>query len=392
MNLLDVIVLIAVGFAALGGYRLGFLTRAFSWVGMGVGLFVGAHFLPAALRTFGGNDPSSKLLVAAIVLVGGAFLGQALGLLAGHSIGRFLPLGPLRTVDRVAGGVVGAAGVLLSVWLFVLPSIGDLPGGPARQARHSTIARAIDSTLPAPPNTLQALRRLVGDSQFPRVFEALRPAPITGPPPSSSGMTAAVSSRVSAATVKVSGIACSRIQEGSGFAAAADTIVTNAHVVAGERSTEVLEPSGRRVKATVVLFDPNRDLAILHVSGLGESPLPIAPVPAKVGVTGAVFGHPGGQDQLVIAPAAIRQRVDAIGRDLYDSHQTTRDVFILASDLHPGDSGGALVDTSGTVVGVAFAIAPDRPGTSYALTTKELRAVLGQPQAGPVSTGNCLSE
>ena len=39
---------------------------------------------------------------------------------------------------------------------------------------------------------------------------------------------------VSASTVKVEGQACDRIYEGSGFAVAANVIVTNAHVVAGE--------------------------------------------------------------------------------------------------------------------------------------------------------------
>lgn len=392
MNLLDLGILLFVGFAAFGGYRLGFLARAASWVGLGLGLFVAAKFLPSALRTFGGNDPSSKLLVAAIVLVGGAFVGQALGLLLGSSMGRFLPIGPLRTFDRVAGALAGALGVVLSVWLFVLPSISDLPGRPSREARNSSIARFIDETLPPPPNTLQALRRLVGESQFPRVFESLRPAPVTGPPPASSGLTAALAARISASTVKVSGVACQRIQEGSGFTVDNDLVVTNAHVVAGERSTEVLEPNGRRLKATVVLFDSNRDLAFLRVPNLNQVPLAVALTPAKPGVTGAVFGHPGGQDQLVIAPAAIRQRVDAIGRDLYDTHQTTRDVFIVASDLHPGDSGGALVDTSGTVVGVAFAIAPDRPGTAYALTSKELRADLAAPHDTLASTGPCLRD
>jgi S1-C subfamily serine protease len=105
-----------------------------------------------------------------------------------------------------------------------------------------------------------------------------------------------------------------------------------------------------------------------------------------------VFGHPGGVDRLVIAPAQIAQNVRAVGRDLYNSHQTQRDVFILAAQLHPGDSGGPLVDTNGNVVGVAFAIAPDQPNTSYALTTKEVTAVLSQPLGAPVSTGPCLSE
>jgi S1-C subfamily serine protease len=203
-------------------------------------------------------------------------------------------------------------------------------------------------------------------------------------------MTADVLSRVSASTVKVQGIACRRIQEGSGFAVGDDLIATNAHVVAGERSTEVQRPDGKILKATVVLFDSDRDLALLHVSGLSQAPLAVAA--ARPGTTGAVFGHPGGQTPLRIAPAAISQRVDARGRDLYDAHATSRDVWILASDLHPGDSGAALTDNKGSVVGIAFAIAPDKPKTSYALTFKELSEAMTEPRAASgANTGPCIT-
>ena len=63
---------------------------------------------------------------------------------------------------------------------------------------------------------------------------------------------------------------------------------------------------------------------------------------------------------------------------------------MLASALRPGDSGAALVDKAGEVVGVAFAIAPDKPGVSYALTDKELRPVLASAGTTSVSTGGCL--
>ncbi|HEX2039922.1 MAG TPA: MarP family serine protease [Acidimicrobiales bacterium] len=387
MNLFDLVIVVAALAAAVGGYRLGFLARATSWIGLGVGLFLGARFLPAAMRLFEGPDPTSKLLVAAVVLIGGAFAGQALGLVIGSAMGRSLPHGPARSFDRTIGALVGTAGVLISVWLL-LPAIADVPGTVSRQARGSVLARLIDRNAPRAPDTLQALRRLVGDTNFPRVFNALEPAPATGPPPASTGLSQTVLDRVSASTVKVTGEACNRVQEGSGFAAGPDTIVTNAHVVAGERTTTVMRPDGRKLRATVQYFDPDRDLAVLRVAGLGQPPLGITT--ARVGQRGAVFGHPGGRDPLRIAPAAIRQRVDAVGRDLYDSHNTRRDVFILASDLRPGDSGGALVNANGAVVGVAFAIAPDRPGTAYALTSRELSAALAAPRQATANTGRCL--
>jgi S1-C subfamily serine protease len=270
--------------------------------------------------------------------------------------------------------------------------MADVPGWPARSARTSAISRWVDVHFPQPPDTVATLRRLVGSGSFPEVFSALHPGESLGPPPASSGLSPAVVARVSASTVKVEGQACGRIQDGSGFAAAAGEIVTNAHVVAGEPAghTQVQLPGRRFLPATVVLFDPERDLAILQVAGLGAAPLPTAT--GTAGETGAVFGHPGGNEALTVAPAGIDQEITATGRDLYDSRSIRRDVFVLAAELHPGDSGGPLVNQSGAVVGVAFAIAPDRPATAYALTSKELDADLAQPRAQAVTTGKCLAD
>jgi S1-C subfamily serine protease len=393
VDTLDLVIVVVAVTAVFGGYRLGFLARVTSWIGLALGLLIAARLLPAIINRVQGTDPTGRLLVALLVLLGGAFLGQAVGLLLGIRLHASIPVGALRTVDRVVGGAIGLLGLLVSVWLLI-PSMASVAGWPARQARNSSIARLIDRTFPPPPNTLQALRRLVGNNTFPEVFSALQPSTNAGPVPADSGLPAAVLARVTASTVKVEGDACQRIQDGSGFAVAADTILTNAHVVAGESSTDVLLPSLRRLPATVVAFDSNRDLALLHVPGLGEAPLGVATGSSQsfVGSKGAVFGHPGGQNPLRIAPAFVRQDVLALGRDLYDSHDTKRDVFILAANLMPGDSGGALVDAGGAVVGVAFAIAPDRPGTSYALSAKEIRTILPLAGGGRVRTGPCLNE
>jgi S1-C subfamily serine protease len=193
--------------------------------------------------------------------------------------------------------------------------------------------------------------------------------------------------------VKVEGQACDEIIDGSGFAVAPNLIVTNAHVVAGETKgqTYVLLPSGRQASATVVMFDPERDLALLAVPGLGEVPLTVGT--GHAGDSGAVFGHPNGNDQLSVQPAAVEQEISAVGLDLYDRHNTRRDVFVLAASLAHGDSGAPLVTTSGDVVGVVFAIAADEGGTAYALTSAELTADLAVARtASGASTGSCLTE
>jgi S1-C subfamily serine protease len=164
-------------------------------------------------------------------------------------------------------------------------------------------------------------------------------------------------------------------------------VVTNAHVVAGEDDTTVFPESGGDEAATVVAFDPERDLAVLSAPGLDPPALPMAD--PDVGTKGAVLGHPGG-GPLEVSPFAVREEVRASGRDLYDERDTLRSVLVLASRLAPGDSGAPLVDPAGEVVGVAFAIAPDREGTAYALDPSEVRAVLAGRTGRRVGTGPCL--
>jgi len=393
VNLLDGIILVALAGAVIGGYRLGFLARVTSWIGLGLGLYVAARFLPSAVGLIGESGSTNRLLLAAVVLVGGAFIGQALGIVAGSKLRMALPLGPLRTADRGVGAFVGAIGVIVSVW-FLLPAMSEVRGDVARLSRTSAVAGLIDGVLPQPPDTLRSLRGLVGDAGFPKVFEGLTRAPAAGPPPAASGLSPEVLARVSASTVKVEGRACNRIQDGSGFVTSTDTVVTNAHVVAGDGSPIwAIRPDGRKVKMTVSVLDTDRDLAVLKAASgqLGLKALPLVAKTASEGTTGAVLGHPGGQDPLAVAPSQVSRRVDAVGRDLYDKHPIRRDVFIMASRLAPGFSGGPLVTASGEVAGVAFAIAPDRENVAYALTDVELRKVLVQDRGAEVSTGKCLS-
>src|SRR3954451_2977307 len=254
MNMLDLLIIVFAVLAAIGGSRMGFVPRAASWVGLAIGLALAARFVPNVVDAIHFNEASSRLLVAAGVLLRGGVLPHRVGLVVGGQIHRVIPLGPLRMADRAVGAVVGLLGIVVAVWLL-LPSMADVPGGFARQARTSSIARFIDTAFPNPPDTLQALRRLVGSDVFPRVFDALRPAPNFGPPPAASSLAPALQSRVTASTVRVEGQACNRLQDGSGFAVAPNTIVTNAHVVAGEKKTFVYRPDGNRLPATVVMFD-----------------------------------------------------------------------------------------------------------------------------------------
>jgi len=391
VNLLDVTVIGAIVLAGLGGYRAGFLARVASWVGIAVGFYISLRLLPTVLSSFRLPTASGRLLVAVTVLVVGTFIGQAMGLVAGHRARGFLPVGGARTVDRAVGAFAGAMSIVIALWLS-LPTLADVAGWPARQARGSVVARVVSASFPKPPNATLAVRRLVDDRRFPNVFDGLKPAPDAGMPPIASGLKPAVQAQVIGATVKIEADqGCSRIQEGSGFVITENVVVTNAHVVAGQKHIEVIRPDGKRLTATVAVFDANRDLAVLRIDKLGLPSLGRAN--AKAGQTGAVFGHPGGQEVVRAAPARISSEVRAKGQGIY-LQDTEREVFILAANLRPGDSGGPLVDRDGSVVGVAFAIAPDRAGTAYALTGAELDGVLlefNKDPARKASTETCLA-
>jgi S1-C subfamily serine protease len=386
MNLFDVVLVVIAVTAAVGGYRLGFVARATSWLGFALGVLAGALILPVVLPEVKDAGEATVTLVTVGLLVGMALIGNALGLVLGSHLHAELPAGAARRTDQVAGGFIGVVGLLVILWLL-LPALTHIPGLMATQARGSAIAQQVDASFPDPPDALAALRRIVGDEPFPEVFDAFRPAPDAGTIPVEAGIPGSVAEQVIASTVKVTGEACSRIQEGSGFFVADGLVVTNAHVVSGEDDTQVELADGSVLDADVVAFDPERDLAVLRTDPGVAAPLPLRP--ADVGDTGGVFGHPGG-GPLEVSPFRVGDAITAVGRDIYDSASTSREVLVLASELAPGDSGSALVDPEGNVVGVAFAVAPDKPGVAYALALEELEAVLAGDLSTERDTGGCL--
>lgn len=270
---------------------------------------------------------------------------------------------PARARNRKPGGAL----ILALVLAFpVLATAGPAYAGPA--------ARAKPAAAPA-SDVLAGLTDLLA-----RLL----------PVPTVPGVAPSLVAQVTASTVRVSGVACGDRVFGSGFSPAPDTIVTNAHVVAGTTSTQVLRPDGRTLPASVQTFDPVRDLAVLSVPGLGQPSLPIAS--AVVGQSAAVFGHPLGRAAVEVSPAVVVRRVTADVGDIYDRPSAPRQILVLSSDLQAGDSGAPLVNSSGQAVGVAFAVASLRRSTAYAVASEELGPVLARPRTGPVSTGPCISD
>ncbi len=267
-----------------------------------------------------------------------------------------------------------------SAVVAVLLAFPVLVAGPAQAApatRASTGATHVRPAAAPSSDVLQTLTDLLARL-------------LAGAPGASSAGTVptGLNARVTASTVRVGGVACGIRVFGSGFSPAVDTIVTNAHVVAGVTNPVVLRPNGTTLPAQVQTFDPVHDLAVLAVPGLGEPALALAG--ATVGEADGVFGHPLGQAPVAVTPAQVVRRVTADVGDIYGQGPAVRRLLVLNARIQPGDSGAPLVNNAGQVVGVTFAAAIRRPTTAFAIASEELAPVLARPRSGGVSTGPCL--
>jgi S1-C subfamily serine protease len=197
----------------------------------------------------------------------------------------------------------------------------------------------------------------------------------------------------SPSTFKVVALGCGEIQEGSGFLVSPGLVVTNAHVVAGTGSVKVEDATGYH-SASVELFDPEFDLAVLRVRGLTERPLKIDPGTVGRGTKAVVIGYPEG-GPLAVDPAGVRTEIIATGLDIYGQNQTVRAVYEIQALVRPGNSGGPLVEPDGLVIGVVFSRSPSTADIGYALASPGVLQRVKRAEAlAPttvVGTGGCIS-
>jgi S1-C subfamily serine protease len=386
VNGLDLLIVVAAVLAAVGGWRLGFLTRSVGWIGAGIGLALAVAVLPPLLDRLELRSGGAVVLVGLCVLVVLASIGQGIGSALGARLAPPVRSSAARRIDQAGGAALGVVGVAVIAWLL-FPVMSQTDGWSASSTSGSALAGFSLDHLPEPPAGLLELERQALDGRFPQLFTGDAPAPELPPAPTDGGIDDVRMQQLARSVVRVEGAACDLVQSGSGFVTAPGIVATNAHVVAGTREVEVVTPDGERVDASVVAFDPSVDLALL-AADLDRPVLPLGP--SEAGDRGLVMGFPGG-GPFSPSPFEVGEEIDATGLDIYDRYEVRRDLLVLASDLEPGDSGSAVVRSDGTVVAVAVAIAPDRDGVAYALDQAQLAELLSRPRSQAVATGECLT-
>jgi S1-C subfamily serine protease len=302
-----------------------------------------------------------------------------------------------QVADQLLGMVAGVVAVLLVLWFVG----GALRGSPApnvnRAVSSSRVLSAVDRFMPEDLDVLaENFRRAVAGTEFPRVFAGVAPEQILPvPSPDPSAVSPAVLSRAERSVVKIVGDAeeCGRGQEGSGVVVAPGRVATNAHVVAGVSAPTVqVGGLGPRLPARIVLFDPQKDLAVLAVDDLTAPALPLARDDLDHGADALVAGFPK-NGAFSAGPARVRAVLQATGEDIYGKAGVQREVYSLYAKVEPGNSGGPLIGVDGSVAGIVFAKSLDDPTTGYALTIRE---IVGDIRAGiaadaAVPSGGCTS-
>ena len=377
MTWLDWVVL---GFAALLAFRgaqQGFVAGALSLLGLVAGAIVGGRLASTVFES-GSHSRYTPL----IALAGGLLLVvlfQALGLRLGLSLrSEVLRIPPLRSLDTAGGFLLGAASGLALAWVLGVVAL-QLPGQTAlrREVQQSSVLRHLNSLLP-PSTVLQALARL---DPFPALGGPV--AQVAPPNPQVLRLPGVRSAAPS--VVRIIGTACGLGIEGSGWVAAPGTVVTAAHVVAGEHDTAV-NPFGSTAKlaARAVAFDATNDVAVLRVTGLSARPLAL--VDARPGAEVAVLGYPE-DGPFDAAPARIGSTIFAVMDDAYGRGPFGRTVTTFRGTARHGDSGGPAVDGNGAVETTVFAARVGGNG-GFGVPSSIVRRALANAQ-GPVSTGPC---
>ncbi|MDO6144746.1 MarP family serine protease [Paenarthrobacter aurescens] len=388
LTILDLALILMLLSYLIYGLRNGFMVTLGGIAGFVVGAV--AAFMAVPLVSGWVTDSGWRLTAtvgAAVVLIA---LGHGLGTMIGRKVRHAVRIKPLHAVDRLIGGAVSVvvAALVMSMLAFSISSLG-VPFV-SQQLAESRVIRYIDNLTPTPvKSTMAQLRSTVIGDGIPKLIEGIGPVtPV--PVPNESTDTPALN-QAAESVLKIAGTAfeCGQNQTGSGFVVSPGRVVTNAHVVAGVSQPVVEVPDGGALPGRVVYFDSQRDIAVLAVDGLRSSPLPLSADLAE-GSPAAFAGYPhGGPFQS--KPATIQGISTILVPDIYGNNPSPAQVYRLAGDVQPGNSGGPLLTMQGQVAGLIFAKTTTDAALGFALTMEDLEPVAAQAPglSSPVSAGQC---
>jgi S1-C subfamily serine protease len=385
--LLDVLIILFALSAIYRGFEIGFVRQLFSTLGFFGGLFLGAWLQTHTVSL--AHTPGGKAAMTLLTTLGCALLLLTIGEYAGLRLKHRVMPKRINAFDNGFGSFLSIVSLLISAWLLAA-IVGSLPYRSVQAGiQGSHIVRGMNRIMPPAPGVIAGLGHLIDPNGFPQVFIGSEPSPRQGVGTPSLGSLAGAVNRDRPSVVKVEGQGCGGIVEGSGFVVGSDMVATNAHVIAGIKHSFVEDSNGIH-SATPIWFDPDLDFAVLRVSNLAGPSLVISQKHVSPGTPAAALGYPGG-GAFTAGAAAVLDQFTATGRNIYGRGSTERDIYEIKANIIPGNSGGPLIASDGTVIGVVFAESTSYEHVGYALTTAQISSSVNQAAAAnqSVRTGRC---
>jgi S1-C subfamily serine protease len=384
---IDIVVLAILVIAVIVGGMRGLFASVGSLLGLAVGGLAAYWVVPVVNAAI--PDAAWRGAAVLAVAVGLLILGSVIGSAIGLALRRGVDRTKLRGLERVLGAAVSVVVAALAVSLAGQSlAVTGMPFV-SSAVSSSRILTAIADLTPRPLAATMAQLRGAAEDGIPRLGELLAPRFSAGIPDVALDDPVLATAAQSVARVSGVAFACGITASGSGFVVAPDRVMTNAHVVAGVDRPVVELPGREAREGRVVYFDPIDDIAVVAVDGLDAAPLNLVPT-LSAGSSAVVQGYPYG-GPFTMGAARVLSVGLADVPDIYDQSTASREVYALAAEVRPGNSGGPLLSTTGEVAGLVFARAEADDQLGYAMTPAELTPVLQQLPAtdAAVASGSC---
>lgn len=264
-------------------------------------------------------------------------------------------LGPLFAVALVAAVMASSGTYLVLDASGALDRATPAPGGTTAQPASTTTIR-IDE-----------------DSAITRAAAIVSPAVVTITTREGSGVG------VDPLDLPATGVGSGILYDASGW------ILTNRHVVSGAQTFTVKLKDGREFSGRTYGIDTLTDLAIVKIDG---QDLPVAPIgdstALKAGQLAIAIGSPLGSFENSVTAGVV----SALGREITVTDEQTgqprrlRNLIQTDAAINQGNSGGALVDALGQVIGVNTAVAGSAQGIGFAIPIEVAKPIMRQAVAG----------
>ena len=392
--IVDGFIVVAVLAAMTSGWRQGGLASLLSAVGILAGFIIGLGVAPLVLQIT--DQVGIRFLLALGMLILLIGLGQLLGSALGHAIRDRMKTKSGQRVDSSFGAILMSVFSLVLIWLIATPMATGLSNSVGKGVRESAILREVNKVMPDELTQLpRSISGMLNDSGLPPVmmpWEDGSSVDVEAPNIEVADQAMVQDIRPSVVHVIADADGCRRRMMGSGFVTADNYVVTNAHVVAGTQTAYVDTVVGIK-EARVVYYNPEVDIAVLRAENLGLEPLAWADGPAYTGDDAVVMGFPH-TGPFTASAARIRERVNIAGPDIYSNSRVERESYILRGTVVQGNSGGPLISSDGTVLGLIFGASVDDTDTGYAITAEEVRAHVGDVTRfeNSVDTQECVAQ